>query len=40
MALLRGAFVAANHEDGDTGLADRVLTVICDGLRVTASSSR
>ncbi len=39
-ALLRGAFVAADHEDGDTGLAGRVLTVVCDGLRVMPSSSR
>jgi AcrR family transcriptional regulator len=40
MALLRGTFVAASHEDGGTGLAGRVLTVVCDGLRVTAPSGR
>ena len=33
MALLRGTFVAVSQEDGDTGLADRVLAVVCDGLR-------
>ncbi|MDH6121826.1 AcrR family transcriptional regulator [Kitasatospora sp. GAS204A] len=39
MALLRGVFLAIHQESDDKQLADRVLSVMCDGLRAAASGS-